>query len=112
MKLFADSLATLERALSVRADRHTVLAGDLANADTNGFVPVDIDFEAAMTQEGAAVAKESEALKAPPGLDGNQVDVDKTMAALSENGIQYAAAARAASKKLAILRYVASDGAG
>jgi flagellar basal-body rod protein FlgB len=31
--------------------------------------------------------------------------------AIAENAIQYGAAARAAAKKLAILRYVASDGA-
>jgi flagellar basal-body rod protein FlgB len=30
--------------------------------------------------------------------------------ALSENALQYGAAAKAVSKKLAILRYVASDG--
>lgn len=47
-----------------------------------------------------------------PSLDGNGVDLDQTMAALAENGLQYGANARAASKKLGILRYVASDGVG
>jgi flagellar basal body rod protein FlgB len=45
-----------------------------------------------------------------PSIDGNGVDLDRTMAALAENGLQYAAGARAAGKKLAILRYVVSDG--
>jgi len=44
------------------------------------------------------------------GLDGNAVDVDRALAAVAENAIQYNAAARAAGKKLAILRYAASDG--
>lgn len=44
--------------------------------------------------------------------DGNRVDLDKTMTALAENSLQYNASARAAGKKLAILRYVASDGNG
>ena len=43
--------------------------------------------------------------------DGNRVDLDRTMTALAENGLEYSAGSRAASKKLAILRYVASDGA-
>jgi hypothetical protein len=34
------------------------------------------------------------------------------MVALAENGMQYGASARAAGKKLAILRYVSSDGNG
>ncbi len=48
---------------------------------------------------------------AAPGLDGNAVDLDRTTAAIAENALQYGAAAKAAGKKLAILRYVASDGA-
>lgn len=46
-----------------------------------------------------------------PGLDGNRVDTERTLVALAENALQYGAGARAAGKKLAILRYVASDGA-
>jgi flagellar basal-body rod protein FlgB len=45
------------------------------------------------------------------GLDGNAVDLDRTLASIAENTIQYGASAKAAGKKLAILRYVASDGA-
>jgi flagellar basal body rod protein FlgB len=47
-----------------------------------------------------------------PSMDGNKVDLDRTMVALAENGMQYGASARAAGKKLAILRYVSSDGHG
>jgi flagellar basal body rod protein FlgB len=46
-----------------------------------------------------------------PGFDGNAVDLDRTMAGMAENGLQYGAAAKAAGKKLAILRY-AVDGGG
>jgi flagellar basal body rod protein FlgB len=45
-------------------------------------------------------------------LDGNRVDLDRTMAELATNGMQYNAGARVAGKKLAILRYVSSDGNG
>jgi flagellar basal-body rod protein FlgB len=47
-----------------------------------------------------------------PSMDGNKVDLDRTMVALAENGMHYGASARAAGKKLAILRYVSSDGQG
>jgi flagellar basal-body rod protein FlgB len=49
--------------------------------------------------------------RSAPSIDGNGVDLDRTMAVLAENGLQYAAGAKAAGKKLAILRYVVSDGA-
>ena len=146
MKLFDATLSTLERALDVRLTRQNVLAGNLANSDTPGFVPRDLDFAAAMAQppeppldaprapavnlvafhpgdvplgEPAAASpsaperfvREEAGGRAGAGLDGNAVDVDRTLAAVAENAIQYGAAAKAAAKKLAILKYVASDGA-
>ena len=124
LNIFDASLQSLQRALDVRGQKHTALAGDLANADTPGFSPVDINFDAAMEAAASADAAgtaplqveanagDGEAIAGAPGLDGNRVDVDRTLAALAENGMQYGAAARAASKKLAILRYVAGDGVG
>lgn len=62
----------------------------------------------AMSAASALVADSS---GVSPSFDGNQVDVDRTMAGLAENSLQYGASAKAAGKKLAILRYVVSDGA-
>ena len=141
MKLFDATLSTLERALDVRLARQSVLAGNIANADTPGFKPRDLDFAGAMAAvspgavrtpgpEGAArpgdvsLASAGQLAPAAPeqfvgevagaaaGLDGNAVDLDRTLAAVAENGLQYGVAARAASKKLAILRYAANDGQG
>ncbi len=137
MKLFDATLSTLERALDTRLARQSVLAGNLANADTPGFVARELDFSAAMQAATAPTlaapaggpARDGDVARsaaggspeAPerfvgddartaPGLDGNGVDLDRTMGAIAENAIQYGAAAKAAAKKLAILRYVASDG--
>jgi flagellar basal-body rod protein FlgB len=149
MKLFDKTIGTLERALDARLLRHNVLAGNLANAETPGFVPREVDFAAAMAQASAAreapgaVGGNGPAGEIPlagsvgdipltlagsgpgpagspvvatpgngAGLDGNAVDVDRALTALAENAIQYGATARAAGKKLAILRYAASDGVG
>jgi len=143
MKVFDATLATLERSLDVRLERQNVLAGDIANVDTPGFMPSDIDFRAAMEQATTTLGDSTapapqlpldgprglrpmplashgttpggapliQAEGAKPGLDGNGVDLDRTMVAMAQNAIQYAASAKAAGKKLAILRYVASDGA-
>jgi flagellar basal-body rod protein FlgB len=126
--------------------RHNLLSANLANVDTPGFRPKDLDFTAAMvsvenrSQDSATL----EAVTTAPGhmqigvpigsasaqdgqlspqdlpvvdlpssnasLDGNTVDLDRTMVAMAENALQYGASARAAGRKLAILKYVASDG--
>ena len=140
MKLFDTTLTQLERSLDVRLVRHNVLAGNLANVDTPAFAPKEVDFAAAMATAtaGGAPSQVSVAVRTTDGrhidtgnatsgtasvpivaaqgdsptMDGNRVDLDRTMVAMAENGIQYAAGARAAGKKLAILRYVASDGVG
>jgi flagellar basal-body rod protein FlgB len=139
MKLFDTTLARLERSLDVRLTRHNVLSANVANVDTPGYNAKDVDFKAAMaaadksgsaesmtlasTDEshmgaaqsvgtGAAEIPLMDAAGSAPSLDGNKVDLDRTMVALAENGMQYGASARAAGKKLAILRYVSSDGNG
>jgi flagellar basal-body rod protein FlgB len=154
VKLFDRTLTTLERSLDARLLRQNVLAGNLANANTPGYAPRDVDFAAAMAQSapgaaggvpppgvqgegflplggelaplrvadatpltpGVLAAETSSVMTAgaatSPGMDGNAVDLDRTMVALAQNSLQYSAAARAAQKKLAILRYVASDGVG
>jgi flagellar basal-body rod protein FlgB len=141
MKIFDATLGRLERALDVRLVRHNVLAGNLANVDTPGYKPKDVDFAAEMAAvprggeagtsatsrtdsghisttvgsgiggaEGDVAIREAEGDSAL--MDGNRVDLDRTMADLATNGMQYGAGARVASKKLAILRYVAGDGNG
>lgn len=150
MKIFDSTLTHLERALDVRLVRQNVLAANLANVDTPGFSPKEVDFKAAMESAagegrgpsgtiaptlgasgsstsavfttdphhmngaGATVGGDTvpvtNATGDSPTMDGNRVDLDRTMVALAENGIAYGANAHAASKKLAILKYVAADG--
>ena len=122
MKLFDNALTVLERALDVRLYRQNVLAANVANIDTPGYKQREVDFGAALHSELRAngVSEQVSALEhathdvqgAAPGLDQNTVDLDQTMVSMAENGLQYGAAARAASKKLAILKYVANDGNG
>lgn len=128
MKLFDTTFTKLEAALDVRLERQNVLNGNIANVDTPGYRPRELDFnralaaaEAARNQAGPgeqrpATADPSEFVKVAPdlagGLDGNGVDLDKTMVELARNSLLYGAAAKAVGKKLAILRYVATDGIG
>jgi flagellar basal-body rod protein FlgB len=124
MSLFDPSLRILSHALDVRLQRQEVLSGNLANVDTPGYEARDVAFEeslqnavAASSQRLAAGESSSfEFLESTP-RDAVQThdttgDLDATMAALSENAMSYSAASKAAGKKLAILRYAATDGSG
>jgi flagellar basal-body rod protein FlgB len=122
MKLFDATLGRLESALDVRLEQQNVLNQNLANVDTVGFKPKELDFKEALAaaeharEAGGPGRKPEEfirtAEKLEGGLDGNGVDLDKTMVELARNSLLYGAAAKAAGKKLAILRYVATDGIG
>jgi flagellar basal-body rod protein FlgB len=140
MRVFDNTLSRLERSLDVRLVRQNVLGANVANVDTPGFRPKDVDFTATMaaiegstrndggvtqpslpsageveSRQTGIAAKDLPIVDVPAGgasFDGNTVDLDRTMVAMAENALQYAASARAAGKKLAILRYVASDGNG
>ena len=112
MKIFDGAIKDLERALDVRAHKHSVLQGNLANIDTAGYVPQDVDFDAAMADASDDIDSTDAAERSTASIDGNRVDADRTMASLAENALQYGGATRVASKKLALLRYVANDGVG
>jgi flagellar basal-body rod protein FlgB len=113
-------------ALALGALRQRVLAHDLANASTPGFVPADIEigsppFGAQLAEalrlartdprhlEGevagsglvGAVVVRSAVLMGP---NGNGVDMDAAMAALAANALWYRALAAAASGELAMAR--------
>ncbi|MBL8916973.1 MAG: flagellar basal body rod protein FlgB [Archangium sp.] len=122
MKLFDATLNRLESALDVRLEQQNVLNGNLANVDTPGYRPREVDFDKALAsaerarETGTVAANPNEFIKTAEklegGLDGNGVDLDKTMVELARNSLLYGAAAKAVGKKLAILRYVATDGIG
>ena len=120
----------LHRAMALRLDRMHLLASNIANVDTPGYTPVDMDFEQVFVRSleaeaGLARTSERHLTAAPlreesaglyydpagtPGLDGNTVSLDRETAKMSENMLQYDAAARALQKKLAMLRYAVNDG--
>jgi flagellar basal-body rod protein FlgB len=124
VSLFDPSLRVLSHALDVRLQRQEVLSGNLANVDTPGYEARDVSFEeslenavAASDQQRAAGETSTFSFVEGTARDAMQLrdasgDLDSTMAALSENAMSYSAASKAAGKKLAILRYAATDGAG
>lgn len=114
MDLFDPSIVALERAMSGAELRQTVLANNIANANTPGFQPSDVDFQSVLAKaagEGASAAQLAQLTFSPTPVqtgamqvDGNGVDVNAQMADLSENSLYYQAAESIMGQQMEILK--------
>jgi len=132
MKTLFDGVDRMQAALGFHRDRHAVLAGNVANLDTPGYVPIDLarptsdpigapGSTAAMVTthprhlDGAAALDAGEAQRfrdpaASVGADGNAVSLEREMAKIAANRVRYATTTELTSRRLALLRYGAGDG--
>jgi flagellar basal-body rod protein FlgB len=116
MQRLTDALDFQAQALVLRSERQRLIASNIANADTPGYVARDMDFARALreaTGQSAAVAPaatqprhlaaaggaraESQLLYTQPAqanLDRNSVDMDRERAAFADNTVKYEATLR------------------
>ena len=98
-------------ALVLRSQRQQVIASNIANADTPGYIARDFDFAQALKQAtggvragqvsvtsaghmqpggpGGAQPKLGYAVQTQPSQDGNSVDLDRERASFVDNSIRY-----------------------
>ena len=136
LRLFNFTQQLLELSMRVRGMRHAILTANIANVDTPGYKPKDIDFASIMNEaaemDDAPVSREQqmEQLLASPSdlqsriyepmlpdnqhgedrLDRNSVGLDQQIALLSENSLSFETSLTLLSRTLAKLRYVISEG--
>lgn len=103
------------QALALRTQRQSILAGNIANADTPGYQARDIPFAATLKRAVSSAAARVEGVplrltsaghiagksqpsqpinlmyRVPdqPSADGNTVDMDRERVAFSENSVKY-----------------------
>lgn len=106
----------LSSALGFHRQRHGVLAGNVANVDTPGYRPIDLQRSPAADAVAGASATSTTGFfdddGATPSADGNTVSLERELAKMDANRVRYAVASRIVDKRLAALRYAASDGNG
>ena len=107
-----------QQALSLRQERHKVLASNIANADTPNYKARDMDFAGELKKAvehgrssggGLSLARTSDGHLAgqgfappsqgllyrvpdQPSLDGNTVDMDRERTQFADNSVRYQAA--------------------
>ncbi|MES3039364.1 MAG: flagellar basal body rod protein FlgB [Bdellovibrionota bacterium] len=133
MSIFDKTTNALQTTLGMRQMKHTVTSANIANAETPGYHAQKMDFEDALARSldldglrkqsvtndahitvgGHSARVRPDIYENPEGEvsnDGNTVDLEKEMSNLSENAIMYKAALNLINKKMAALKYAASDG--
>lgn len=112
MSILDPTQITLMRAISGATLRNTVLSNNIANADTPGFQPSEVDFHATLS---GALEEGTEGLTnvsfSPQQVetgaqraDGNGVDSEAEAAKLSENGLELEALEQVANSRMQIMR--------
>lgn len=98
----SDNLEFQAQALQLRAERQRLLASNIANADTPGYVARDLDFAGALRDAVSAsggVRGNPEvhlryAAPSQTSVDGNTVDMDRERASFADNSVKYEATLR------------------
>lgn len=127
------TMRLLERVLDFRAERHSLIASNIANAETPRYQALDIDFEGTLkeamglkalpamarsnprhlplyTEDGRVITPNVVSRKnGTMGNDQNAVDVDTEMTRLAQNSLLYNAAAQMLARKFSGIR-TAIDG--
>jgi flagellar basal-body rod protein FlgB len=134
LRIFNFTHDLLELSLRTRAARHEILSANIANADTPGYRPRDLDFNAVMKSaveagEVGGTDQRSDSLASAKSeiqsaiyepeypdnrhgedrLDGNAVSLDRQMALLTENSLGYETSLTLLSRALAGLRYAIGE---
>ncbi len=133
-QLFDKTTSALGTTLNMRLLKHNITSSNIANAETPNYHAKKIDFEEALARAldidglrsmstssgehfvlgGGSMSKvRPDIYENPEGAinnDGNTVDLEREMSSLSENTIMYKAALSLINKKLAALRYAATEG--
>jgi flagellar basal-body rod protein FlgB len=110
MALVDSTQQLLEAAARGSWQRQTALTNNIANADTPGYKPQDVNFESALqsamsggqSPEEVQFQTESQAVEAGP--NGTGVSVDEESAKLAENGLDYQALTEVMGARNTIMR--------
>jgi flagellar basal-body rod protein FlgB len=134
--IFDTTINLLGKSLDLRAQNHSRISSNIANAETPGYTPTKLSFEkelqgvlrdkgemtASVThsrhiplkgQAGSLERVQGTVVEEPadsPGLDGNGVELENEMGRMIENQIMYNADVQFLTKKFAALTLAIKGG--
>lgn len=129
-RLFDNTYKFLGKSLNVSSFRHSLLSGNVANMDTIGYKPKDLDFQKTLQKQVEGLPPKEVATtheKHIHDFDINRdikgstfnnsdtfhldtVDIDEQMANIAENNIKYRSSVELMTRKMRILKYSIDEG--
>ena len=135
MSIFDRTVSLAERSLDMRSQRNQILASNIANRETPGYLAKDVVFEKELAEAYQAdrpgplkttdprhfdgVRRQSvedvaggviHSFNPDPKKDGNTVNLDKEMSKLAENQVMFDASVKIARYKLNHLKTIVREG--
>ena len=129
--IFDNTYKLLSKSLNINARRHSLITGNIANMDTIGYRPVDLDFNDTLKKAMAATTDGELARTHPHHIQGQKGDVDMSgkvrrdatnrynldsvnidteMTNLMENNINYRTNVEILLRKIGMLRQAITEG--
>ncbi len=131
-RIFGHTYDMIGKSLDISTRRHNLISGNIANMDTIGYTPTDIDFQSALKRAMAdpepdyldkTNAKHLAGNLDRPGsglngMDSEDVDIyhldsvniDTEMMSLMENNVKFRSTAEMLLRKMSILNYAIDEG--
>jgi flagellar basal-body rod protein FlgB len=103
--------ANLERYMDLLSSRQTLVASNIANADTPGYRTQDIDFQSEFQNAMGGRPQTVQAGGLPVKNDGNDVNLDREARLLSENALRFSVASNLMRGQITALRAAIKEGA-
>jgi flagellar basal-body rod protein FlgB len=124
--LFDRAVDVMHKSLNVSSERNRLITSNIANVDTIGYAPTDLDFKETLLQAmepsaETSLARTDEGHFATGVSDSSMgsvyrkstteaVDIDQEMTNLAENNIQYRTSSEMLMRKLAMIKYSITEG--
>jgi flagellar basal-body rod protein FlgB len=100
----------LERYMDLLSARQKLVASNIANADTPGYLTRDLDFQTELQSAGAFAPQVVEVSGLPVKNDGNSVNLDRESRLLAENALRFQLASTLMRSQIRIVRSAIEEG--
>jgi flagellar basal-body rod protein FlgB len=110
MALVDSTQQLLEAAMRGSWQRETALTNNVANADTPGYLPQEVNFESTLRsaisggESPSGLQFQTEVKPQQAGPNGTSVSIDQESARLAENGLDYQALTQVLGARNATMR--------
>lgn len=125
--LFDKAVHVMHKALNISSERNRVITSNIANVDTIGFKPTDLDFKQTLLQvletpsENTLATTHAKHYQTGEGTAPSRdmvyrersvaaVDIDTEMTNLAENNLQYRTNSEMLMRKLNLIKFSITEG--